>query len=73
MSKANDELIQKIAEYKKQIHQLEEKMPTANEEEKKTYNYQLTDLKAQLSLAQSELKNTWSEDHARSKNHQTEK
>ena len=58
MSNVNDELIQKITEYKKEIHELEVKTLHAPDDEKKEYAFKLTDLKAKLSLAESELKNT---------------
>jgi hypothetical protein len=61
MNEATLQLRERVTQYKKRIHHLEKQIQTASEIEKKEYNFELADLKAKLTLAEAELKNTWDE------------
>lgn len=61
MSDVNKSLQEKISEYKNKIAELEEKITTGTDEDKKKYDFELADLKSKLGIAEQELKNTWDE------------
>lgn len=61
MNDASTQLKERVSEYKKRIHDLEKLIKNAPDKQKTGYDFELSDLKAKLSLAEAELKNTWDE------------